>query len=108
MYGNDAGFAVGSASGGTRAVNRIEPPPSTPVLMGLNCRIGDLKELHEAIGELERRLGPVMCPEPPSSGSGAIQAMPTRSEVTEQIERIGEGIIRATGRLKSLLGRLDI
>jgi hypothetical protein len=86
-------------------------PPSTPILVSLNTRAGELSALHETINLLEQRLAPVLRPVGPSAPQGSDQrnmVSPVRSHVAEHLDDIGAKVMSARDHLASLVERLDV
>jgi len=75
------------------------PRPVAPILSSLGARNGEVNSLHEALGELERRLSGVLRPAGPSDNDATYTA-PTAmmSAVAEEIARLGSGVSSARDR----------
>lgn len=98
---------MGQVGGRALAQPDIAPARPVPHVMGVcSTQLGDL---HEVLGELERRLGSVLMPVPPQ-GNGVDKGAPSpvRSELGDRLDQISMGIVAAKNRVVAVLDRLEV
>lgn len=79
-----------------------------PTQAALNEVWDRLGILTTTIDQLSNRLKPALCPAPIGEGCCTEVAVPTVSPLTVEIQRIGDFVASAEGRLAELIGCLDL
>jgi hypothetical protein len=84
--------------------------PSSPPTLGnaLDGASAAVAELHDTLDRLETRLGPLARPVDPSPNAPSVAAVSAASPYLNQLTSVSEQVVRAAGRVRFLLDRLEV